>query len=305
MIKEKILVLGASGFIGLHLCEKLLDQGFNTIALVRNNGSENVKKLLKMGIEVDFIGDLFKKKKFKKNYCNINYVINLAALAHVSSKKSSFDNKNLNNLETNIIRNFSNKNLKIIHISSAKVSEKNKNYSQYAVIKKNGERLIRNFYKKHIILRPPLIYGPFVKANFLSLIKIVEKNYPLPFKSINNKRSYMYIDNLTDAIIYILKNQHFYGRTYYISDGCTLSTTKLIELIGSCLDKKVFLFRLPRYAFKVFFNLISKPDIFNKLLGDFKVSNKNFVADTRWKPPYHYKYGFKKTCLWYKRKFRM
>ena len=213
---------------------------------------------------------------------------------------------NINNIENNIIKNFSNKNLKILHISSAKVSDKiENNLTDYAIVKKNGESIIRKYYKKHIILRPPLVYGPNVKANFLILMKAIYNNIPLPFKKLSEKRSYMYIENLTDAILLILKKNHFIGKTYEISDNCLITNEKLVSFMANALGKKAKLFYLNPKLINLMLIIIGKRELFNKIMKEFIVTNKEFISDTGWKPPYHYSEGIKKTCLWYKRTFRI
>lgn len=309
MVKDKIAILGASGFIGTHLCKKLVEQNIKVLALIRNKNSKEAKELLKMDIQVIETGDLFEKKILSKDLTKFKYLINLAALAHINSKsfkKKLFHSNNINNIENNIIRNFSNKNLKILHISSAKVSDKiENNLTDYAKVKKNGESIIRKYYKKHIILRPPLVYGPNVKANFLILMKTVYHNIPLPFKKLSEKRSYMYIENLTDAILLILKKNHFIGKTYEISDNCMITNEKLVHFMANALEKKAKLFYLNPKLINLILIILRKRELFNKIMKEFIVTNEEFIADTGWKPPYHYSEGIKKTCLWYKRTFRM
>ena len=284
-------------------------ENIKILALIRNKNSKEAKELLKMDVQVLETGDLFEKKLFSKDLSKIKYLINLAALAHLNSKsfkKKLFHLNNINNIENNIIRNFSNKNLKILHISSAKVSDKiENNLTDYARVKKNGESIIRKYYKKHIILRPPLVYGPNVKANFLILMKAVYNNIPLPFKKLSEKRSYMYIENLTDAILLILKKNHFIGKTYEISDNCMITNEKLVHFMANALGKKAKLFYLNPKLINLILIILGKRELFNKIMKEFIVTNKEFIADTGWKPPYHYSEGIKKTCLWYKRTFRM
>ena len=309
MVKDKIVVLGASGFIGMHLCKKLVAENIKILALIRNKNSIEAKELLKMNVQVLETGDLFEKKILSKDLTKVKYLINLAALAHLSSKsfkKKFFYSNNINNIENNIIRNFSNKNLKILHISSAKVSDKiENNLTDYAKVKKNGESIIRKHYKKHIILRPPLVYGPNVKANFLILMKAIYNNIPLPFKKLSEKRSYMYIENLIDAILLILKKDHFIGKTYEISDNFMITNEKLVRFMADGLGKKVKLFYLNPKIINFILIIIGKREVFNKIMKEFIVNNKEFISDTGWKPPYQYNEGIKKTCLWYKRKFRI
>ena len=309
MVKDKIAILGASGFIGMHLCKKLVEEKIKILAFIRNKNSKEAKELLKMDIQILETGDLFEKKLLSKDLSRIKYLINLAALAHLNNKnfkkKLSYTNR-INNIENNIIRNFSNKNLKILHISSAKVSDKTENnLTDYARLKKNGESIIRKYYKKHIILRPPLVYGPNVKANFLILIKAICNNIPLPFKKLSEKRSYMYIENLTDAILLILKKNHFIGKTYEISDNCVITNEKLVRFLADGLGKKVRLFYLNPKIINVILKVIGKREVFDKIMKEFIVNNKEFILDTGWKPPHDYYEGIKKTCLWYKRTFRI
>ncbi len=309
MVKDKIVILGASGFIGMHLCKKLVDKNIKILALIRNKRSIEAKQLLKMDVEVLEIGNLFKKKLFSKDLSKIKYLINLAALAHINNKnfkKKLLDLDDINNIENNIIKNFRNKNLKILHISSAKVSDKiENNLSDYARIKNNGESIIRKYYKKHIILRPPLVYGPNVKANFLILMKAIYNNIPLPFKKLSEKRSYMYIENLTDAILLILKKNYFIGKTYEISDNCTITNEQLVRIIAKALGKKAILFYLNPKLINLMLIILGKRELSNKIMKEFIVNNKEFISDTGWKPIHHYSKGIKKTCLWYKRTFRM
>ena len=309
MVKDKIAILGASGFIGMHLCKKLVDENIKILALIRNKNSKEAKELLKMDAQVLETGDLFKKKILSKDLSRIKYLINLAALAHLNNKnlkKKLTYLEDINNIENNIIRNFSNKNLKILHISSAKVSDKNENNrTDYAIVKKKGESIIRKYYKKHIILRPPLVYGPNVKANFLILMKAICNNLPLPFKRLSEKRSYMYIENLTDAILFIIKKNHFIGKTYEISDNCFITNEKLVKIIANGLGKKAKLFYLNPKIINLILIIIGKRELFNKIIKEFIVTNKEFISDTGWRAPYHYSEGIKKTCLWYKRTFRI
>ena len=113
--------------------------------------------------------------------------------------------KKLSNIEKNLVHSFDTKNVKLIQLSSAKVklNKKNSFISDndlvYTKAKLASEKIIKNNFKKYIILRPPLIYGPNVKANFLSLMKLVEKGIPLTFKNLENSRSYLYLENLVDC----------------------------------------------------------------------------------------------------------
>lgn len=305
MVKDKILILGASGFIGMHLCKKLINNKFEILALIRNTKLKEYKELLTMGVKIIETGDLFQRKVLNIDFTGVKYLINLATLAHVNRKSFKKNYSRLNNIEYNIVRNFKNKDLRILHLSSAKVSEIENNRSEYANVKQKGELIIRENYKNHIILRPPLVYGPNVKANFLILMKAVYNNFPLPFKDLSTKRSYMYVENLTNAILYILNKNYFLGKTYEISDNCLITNEKLVNIIANGLGRKARLFYVKPNIIKAIFTIIGKKELFKKIMNEFIVTNQDFISDTGWKPPHHYIEGIKKTCIWYKRTFRM
>ena len=111
----------------------------------------------------------------------------------------------------------------------------------YTKAKLASEKIIKNNFKKYIILRPPLIYGPNVKANFLSLMRIVDMRIPLPFKNLENSRSYLYIRKLIDLILKIIKEDKFLNKHYYVSDGKYVSTKYLTDLIAKNLSKNQFI----------------------------------------------------------------
>ena len=87
-------------------------------------------------------------------------------------------------------------------------------------------------------MRPPLIYGPYVKANFLALIKAIDFGLPLPFLNLENFRSYLYLENLVDLILKVIEENKFLNNFYYVCDGNAVSTKHLSDLIANHLSKK-------------------------------------------------------------------
>ena len=102
-----------------------------------------------------------------------------------------------------------------------------------------------------VIIRSPLVYGPHVKANFLRLLEMIDRDIPLPFKSINNRRSFIYLNNLVDAIITCIKHPKAAGQTYCVSDGENVSSPELIRRISSALGKPARLFPFPPVMLKM------------------------------------------------------
>ena len=175
----------------------------------------------------------------------------------------------------------------------------------YTKAKLASEKIIKKNFKKYIILRPPLIYGPNVKANFLSLMRIVDNGLPLPFKNLANSRSYLYIENLIDLILKIIDEDKFLNKNYFISDGPYVSTKYLTDLIAKHLSKKPKYFSVNISLLRFLANILNKRSIFNKVFDDFKVNNDTIIKDIGWKPRYNLELGIKNTCFWYKTMFKI
>ncbi len=314
MQRKKVAIIGANGFIGLAVCKELSKRGYEVIGFVRNKKSEFYSFYKALNIKTIEVGDLETIKKIQLKGNKFNYVINLAARAHITKKLSNEGEsfmKKLSNIEKNLVHSFDTTNVKFIQLSSAKVKLNTKNSFisdnelVYTKAKLASEKIIKNNFKKYIILRPPLIYGPNVKANFLSLIKLVDKGIPLPFKNLENSRSYLYLENLVDLILKIIKDDKFLNKHYYVSDGNDVSTKYLTDLIAKYLSKKPIYFGINKNLLKFLANVLNKKNLLYKVTGDFKVQNNKLIEETGWYPRYNLELGIKNTCFWYKTMFKI
>ncbi|MFA0704084.1 NAD-dependent dehydratase, partial [Vibrio sp. 10N.222.48.A8] len=96
-----------------------------------------------------------------------------------------------------------------------------------------------------VIIRPPLVYGPGVKANFLSMMRLIDKGIPLPFGAIKNQRSLVYLDNLSDLILTCCEHPSAPGYTFLASDDQDVSTTQLMQTIAHAIGKSPRLIPIP------------------------------------------------------------
>lgn len=133
------------------------------------------------------------------------------------------------------------------------------------------------------VLRPPLVYGPGVKANFLALMSAVAHGWPLPLASIRNGRSLLYVGNLADAIIACLGKEG----TFLVSDGEAVSTPQLCREIGEALGRPARLFRFPS-------SLLPE-----KLSASLEVDDSHIRRTLGWKPPFTREQGLRLTAEWY------
>jgi nucleoside-diphosphate-sugar epimerase len=146
-----------------------------------------------------------------------------------------------------------------------------------------------------VILRPPLVYGPGVKANFHELIQLVRKGFPLPFKGINNRRSFIYIGNLIDAVMKCLADEKACGHTFMVSDGQDVSTPALIEMIARAMGTKAVLFAVPSVFLKAAAHAAGKGDAMERLLGSLWADTGKIRNILGWKPPCELETGLRET----------
>jgi len=175
-----------------------------------------------------------------------------------------------------------------------------------------------------VILRLPLVYGPGVKANFKSLIKMARSSLPLPFKGINNRRSFLYVGNLVDAICVCIEHPKAAGETFLVSDGQDVSTPDLIRMIAGAMEERprgyrgfgllrpprftrglrndVGLFYLPLGVLKALCKIIGKSEELEKLTGSLVVDSSKIRNLFGWKPPFTLEEGIRETVREYGKK---
>ena len=136
-----------------------------------------------------------------------------------------------------------------------------------------------------VVVRPPLVYGPGVRANFAALMRLISSGVPLPFAAIDNRRSYVAIDNLSDAIRAILQYPAALNETFTITDGHDLSTPELIRRMGRAMQRRVRLFPFSPSAISALASLCGQGAAAQRLLGSlyFETHRARDILD--WRPP--------------------
>jgi len=135
-----------------------------------------------------------------------------------------------------------------------------------------------------VIIRPPLVYGPGVKANFSSMMKWVNKGVPLPFGAVHNKRSLVALDNLVDFIIHCISHPKAANEVFLISDGYDVSTTELLQKVAKAFGKRAFLIPVPVSLMKFAARLLGKGDVSDRLFGSLQVDSSKVLELLGWKP---------------------
>lgn len=309
---SRVLVTGANGFVGQHLVPHLEQGGHRVIKAMRQHSNPDVSTVL--------VGDIGPDTDWSHALVDCDIVVHLAARVHVmheTEEDSMTAYRDVNTLGTkSLIEQAVEAGVnKFIYLSTIKVNGeatsgerfsedvKVKPQDPYAISKYEAERVLMEMADLHdidvYIIRPPLIYGPGVKANFYSLLRLVDMSLPMPFSGIRNARSLLYTGNLVDFIDTCLIAGSDTAGIYLLSDGHDLSTPELISEIGHALNKSVFLFYIPVAVLKIMLSLIGKSAVSSRLTGSLQVNIDKARDSLGWSPRYSVREGIQSTVDWY------
>lgn len=155
-----------------------------------------------------------------------------------------------------------------------------------------------------VIVRPPLVYGAGVKANFLRLLSWVDRGWPLPLGRVKNKRSMVYLGNLADALMLVATHPAAAGKTWLVSDGDDVSTPELMRRIAVALGKPDRTWSLPTQVLRGMGKLIGKSAEVERLTGSLQVDSTALREQLGWVPPYSMTQGLQATVAWYREQVR-
>jgi len=311
---NSVLITGAGGFIGRELCVRMLAEGWHVRGTFR---SESDVSRLPESVEAVSIRSIDSDTKWNDTLEGIDTVVHLAARVHVMDDSSSDPLTEYRKVNV--------EGTKCLAIAAAKASSIKVNgegrasvYTEYdeeapadtySVSKWEAEQELHKNSDttgiEVVILRPPLVYGPGVKANFLRLFKIIERGIPLPLSSIKNRRSFIYLGNLIDAIITCMTNPNAAGKTYFVSDGEDVSTPELIRRIGAASGRRALLLPIPVWIMRMAGRITGKYDEVERLVGSLTVDISKICKELEWKPPYVMEHGLRETAKWYKKTYEL
>lgn len=157
--------------------------------------------------------------------------------------------------------------------------------SKYEAEKRLG-KLVLGKPMDLVIIRPPLVYGPGVGANFAALITAVKKHLPLPLGAIRNRRSFVSVFNLADLVVACVKHRKPIGKALLVSDGEDVSTPDLIRRVGKAIGVRPLLVPVPVSWLKVSATLFGKRSAYERLCGNLQVDLTATAETLHWSPPY-------------------
>lgn len=171
----------------------------------------------------------------------------------------------------------------------------------YGKSKYEAELALRKLEDKNFtvsIIRTPLVYGEYVRANMLSIMKLVSRMHILPFKNVNNRRNFTGAENLVSFIDRIIEKR--VSGVFIAMDEKAISTSELVKMISKNLDKKIFYFKIPDIMIKI--GMYVFPSIFDRLYGSFEMDNSRTLKVLDFKPPVATSEGIKKMVKSFKMK---
>jgi len=152
-----------------------------------------------------------------------------------------------------------------------------------------------------VIIRPVLVYGPAVKANFLRLLDWVWRGVPLPLGSVRNLRSLVYLGNLVDAIVTCVTHPKAAGQTFLVSDREDVSTPELIRRMARALGRPARLLPVPPGLLRAAGKMLGKGDEVGRLLDSLVIDSSKIRRELGWRPPFTMEEGLRETAAWYRR----
>ena len=307
------LVTGANGFVGSALCARLRKDGVSVRGAVRTLRSQ------RDCAEEVAIGGLSSVTDWTCALRSVRQVVHLAARVHVMNDKSSDPFSEFRRVNVAGTANFARQAAtagvkRFVYLSSIKVNGEFTTFRQpftaddvpapedpYSVSKYEAERLLRQMATETgmevIIIRPPLVYGPGVKANFESMLRWLARGVPLPLAAVtDNRRSMVTLDNLVDLIMTCLNHTAAANQTFLVSDGEDLSTADLLRRMGETLERPARLFYVPTALLKLGATVVRKPGIYQRLCGSLQLDITKTQQLLDWTPPLSVDEGLRRTA---------
>ncbi len=314
-----ILVTGSDGFVGSQLCRELLQRGYAVLGTrwtgaeghaetgketyqQRTNGEEthhlHTISIRDIGPETDWASALV----------GIDAVVHLAARVHMIHDKAADPLAEFRRINVEGTRRLADAAAqagikRFVFLSSVKVNgamtEKDEGpftetdppqpEDAYGLSKWEAEQVLREIEQRTgievVIIRPPLIYGPTVKANFLNLIQLIERGIPLPLGGIRNQRSFLSLTNLVALLCCCLEHSAAAGETFLVSDGDDVSTPELVRRIATALGKPARLLSVPEWLMRLGGTVTGKSEQVKRLCGSLQIDSSKVRRMLGWAPP--------------------
>lgn len=322
------LVTGANGFVGRPLVERLCAAGHQVRAVCREGGDPVGPKPGDLVSRVPAQTDFLKLAERWPEDRPCDVAIHLAARVHVMNEAKTSKPADILALyrETNVqgslrvaqaakqagVRRF-------VFVSSVKAmgdqepgwpphpwreSDPPMPGDAYGVTKREAEVALSEFCARNgmgfMVIRPPLVYGPTVRANFRQLLSLVARRIPLPLGSVSARRSMVFVDNLVDAMLTLAEHPLAVGRCFNVSDGEDLTVARIADILGEAMACPVRLFNVPPAFLSMAARLAGRSEQADRLLQPLRVDIHALRTVVNWQPRHTAEEGLRRTAIWYR-----
>ena len=308
---KTVLVTGARGFIGTTLIRHLRhDARWIVRASSRTPPNPN-----EAGVDWVAAPDLSPDANWRPLLEGVDVVVHLAARVHVMAKSSAASDQEYQRVNALGTRALAAQAAasgvgRFVFLSSVKVHGESGHFSEasamapadpYGASKRESEDALREAARQSglevAIIRPPLVYGPGVKANFLSLLSAVQQHRLLPFASIANRRSLVGVDNLADVIAVCMEHPAAASETFLVSDGEDLSTPELVRRLAKAAGHSARLMPMPMWCLRAAGAVLGRSTAIERLTESLTVDISKARRLLGWVPPVSVDEGLRRvTC---------
>ena len=323
MKRDRILVTGANGFVGHHLCAHLASSGRNVTACIRPTAAMPAFPLLDK-IRLSHVADYSGYNDWPELLTDVDTVIHLAARVHVmrdGAPDSLAEFRRINVAATEAIARKAGSCgvRRFIYVSSIKVNGEatsNREFraddapgyvDPYGQSKWEAEQRLETVAAisglEWVIVRPTLVYGPGVRGNFLSLMRYVHRRLPLPFGAVRNRRSIVSVYNLVDLLAKAIDHPAAAGQRFLVKDPEDVSTGELVRRIAVAMQQTPLLLNVPTAALLWAGKLLRQKSVAQRLLDSLVVNTEKTTERLQWKAPVSLDDALAPTCSWFKDNF--
>ena len=314
------MVTGATGFLGKSLIKQLCNEfpKSNIFPVIRIDSTSFDE------FNTIVVDDINSKTEWSDKLQGIDCVIHCAARVHVLNESDedpleAFREVNLRGT-LQLAQAAAKSGVKrFIFVSSIKVNGESTTgrlpyrstdtpnpQDPYGISKAEAEEGLKKLAEETgmdvVIIRPPLVYGPGVKANFAAMLKLASTGVPLPFGCVkHNQRSMVYVENLISLIIECINNPSAANQTFLISDDDDLSTKAFVQGLSMALGKSSFMLPVPNSVFSFAGKILGKTAIIDRLCGSLQVDINHTKNTLNWRSPYSVEQGFAATVKAFKK----
>jgi nucleoside-diphosphate-sugar epimerase len=312
---ERVLVTGANGFVGTVLADMLARAGFIVRSAVRGNREPPAGTA-----ETTIVGNIDGSTDWGAALEDVDLVIHTAARAHIArdtGDPSIYIATNADGTRRLAEASAQAGIRRLVFLSSIKVNGEETGDHAYSAssVPRPSDAYAKSKWRAElslaetaartglqtVIVRPPLVYGPGVRANFYRLIRWVEHGFPLPFASVENSRSFVSVWNLCDLLIVTLRNPAASGRVWMVSDGHDLSTPEMIRKIAGSMGRNAALVSVPVTLLRLMGRMSGQDAAVARLCGSLKIDISETSRELAWSPPMTVEHALSRTIEWYRR----